>query len=105
MMKKIVTEKAPGAIGPYCQGVVHGDLVITSGQIPVDPKTGFVPEGIARQAEQSCQNVGAVLEAGGSDLPTSSRRPVFLPVWMTLLPLTKSMASILSQTQHVVAFL
>ena len=65
-MKKIATEKAPAAIGPYSQGMIFGDLVFTSGQIPVDPATGEVAEGgIGPQAEQSCKNVGAVLEAAG----------------------------------------
>ena len=65
MMKKIETEKAPGAIGPYSQGYMAGGLVITSGQLPVDPATGEMPESIAAQAEQSCKNVGAILEAAG----------------------------------------
>ena len=51
-MKVINTEKAPGAIGPYSQGFVVGNLVITSGQIPVNPADGSVGEGIAAQAEQ-----------------------------------------------------
>ena len=64
-MKIIVTEKAPGAIGPYSQGYETNGLVITSGQLPVDPATGAMPEGIAAQAEWSCKNVGAILEAAG----------------------------------------
>ena len=64
-MKIISTTNAPAAIGPYSQGYEVNGLVYTSGQIPVDPATGNVPEGIAAQAEQSCKNVGAVLEAGG----------------------------------------
>ena len=66
MSKTIATENAPAAIGPYVQGVDLGNMIITSGQIPVDPATGAIPEGIAAQAEQSCKNVGAILEAGGS---------------------------------------
>ena len=63
-MKTVIsTPNAPGAIGPYSQGYAFGDLVITSGQIPVDPATGAIPEGIAAQAEQSCKNVGAILES------------------------------------------
>ena len=58
-MNVIETKNAPGAIGPYSQGYAFGDLVITSGQIPVDPATGTTPEGISAQAEQSCKNVGA----------------------------------------------
>ena len=65
-MKIINTEKAPGAIGPYSQGYELTGLVITSGQLPVDPATGAMPEGIAAQAEWSCKNVGAILEAAGA---------------------------------------
>ena len=60
------TEKAPAAIGPYSQAMVVNGLLITSGQIPVDPATGDVPgDDITSQAEQSCKNVGAILEAAG----------------------------------------
>ena len=64
-MKVLETTKAPGAIGPYSQGFEVNGFVFTSGQIPVDPATGEVPAGIAAQAEQSCKNVGAILEAAG----------------------------------------
>ena len=64
-MKIIATEKAPGAIGPYSQGYIAGGFVYTSGQIPVNPADGSIPTGIAAQTEQSCKNVGAILEAGG----------------------------------------
>ena len=64
-MKVLETTKAPGAIGPYSQGYEVNGFVFTSGQIPVDPATGEVPEGITAQAEQSCKNVGAILEAAG----------------------------------------
>ena len=64
-MNVLETTKAPGAIGPYSQGFEVNGIVYTSGQIPVDPTTGNVPEGIAAQAEQSCKNVGAILEAAG----------------------------------------
>ena len=56
-MEKIETNKAPGAIGPYSQGMIMGNLVFTSGQIPVNPEDGQIPEGIKAQAEQSCKNV------------------------------------------------
>ena len=66
MEKNIIsTSNAPGAIGPYSPGIAVGDFVFTSGQIPVDPATGQIPEGIAAQAEQSCKNVVAILEAAG----------------------------------------
>ena len=64
-MKVIATEKAPGAIGPYSQGFLTNGFVYTSGQIPVNPADGTIPEGIAAQADQSCRNVGAILEAAG----------------------------------------
>ena len=64
-MKIIYTENAPAAIGPYSQAFEVNGFVYTSGQIPVNPADGSVPEGIAAQAEQSCKNVGAILEAAG----------------------------------------
>ena len=64
-MKVIETKNAPGAIGPYSQGYEANGFVYTAGQIPIDPATGAVAEGIAAQADQSCRNVGAILEAAG----------------------------------------
>jgi len=64
-MNVLETKHAPGAIGPYSQGMEVNGFVFTSGQIPVDPATGEVPAGIAAQAEQSCKNVGAILAAAG----------------------------------------
>ena len=64
-MRPISTPNAPAAIGPYSQGYEAGGFVYTSGQIPVNPADGSVPEGITAQAHQSCQNVGAVLAAAG----------------------------------------
>lgn len=77
-MKVIATEKAPGAIGPYSQGYAVNGLVYTSGQIPVDPATGEIPEGIAAQAEQSCKNVGAILTAAGSGFEKVVKTTCFL---------------------------
>ena len=65
-MNVLETKNAPGAIGPYSQGYEANGFVFTSGQIPVDPATGTVPEGIRSQAERSCKNVGAILEAAGT---------------------------------------
>ena len=65
-MKKIETNAAPAAIGPYSQGYVVNGFVFTSGQIPVDPATGDIAKGITAQAEQSCKNVCAILEAAGT---------------------------------------
>ena len=77
-MNVISTEKAPGAIGPYSQGFEVNGFVFTSGQIPVDPANGEVPEGIAAQAEQSCKNVGAILEAVGSSYDKVFKTTCFL---------------------------
>ena len=77
-MNVISTEKAPGAIGPYSQGFEVNGFVFTSGQIPVDPANGEVPEGIAAQAEQSCKNVGAILEAVGSGYDKVFKTTCFL---------------------------
>ena len=62
MTKIIHTEKAPAAIGPYVQAVDLGNLVLTSGQIPVNPATGEVPKDIVAQARQSLENVKAIIE-------------------------------------------
>lgn len=72
------TKNAPGAIGPYSQGFEANGFVITSGQIPVDPATGTIPEGIAAQAEQSCKNVGAILEAAGTGFDRVIKTTCFL---------------------------
>lgn len=79
-MKKIIaTDAAPAAIGPYSQGVSANGLLITSGQLPVDPATGeFAPGGITEQTRQSLANVKAVLEAGGSGLDNVIKTTVFL---------------------------
>lgn len=77
-MKVIATEKAPGAIGPYSQGFVTNGFVYTSGQIPVNPADGTIPAGIAAQAQQSCKNVGAILEAGGSSFEKVVKTTCFL---------------------------
>ena len=79
-MKQIIkTSEAPQAIGPYSQAVVAGNLVFTSGQIPLDPATGeFVPGGIAEQTEQVLKNVAAALEAAGTGLGRVVKTTVYL---------------------------
>jgi 2-iminobutanoate/2-iminopropanoate deaminase len=65
-MKKISTDKAPAAIGPYSQAIIAGDLLFASGQIPINPATGNVDAvGISEQAKQSIENVGAILNEAG----------------------------------------
>lgn len=78
-MKKISTDRAPAAIGPYSQAIVHGDLVFTSGQIPLDPSTGAVATGgIEEQAERVMQNLAAVLEAAGTSFDRAIKTTCFL---------------------------
>lgn len=77
-MKPISTNKAPAAIGPYSQGYEAGNLLFTSGQIGIDPATGNIPEGIAAQADRSCRNVGAVLEAAGVGFENVVKTTCFL---------------------------
>lgn len=77
-MQRIETNNAPGAIGPYSQGYIANGFIYTSGQIPIDPVTGSIPEGIAAQTEQSCKNVSAILEAAGSGLTKVIKTTCFL---------------------------
>ena len=77
-MKVIATTNAPGAIGPYSQAFEVNGFVYTSGQIPVNPVNGEVPEGITAQAEQSCKNVGAILEAAGTGFEKVFKTTCFL---------------------------
>ena len=77
-MKAVETKNAPGAIGPYSQAFITNGFVFTSGQIPVDPATGNIPDGIEEQAAQSCKNVGALLEAAGSSFDKVIKTTCFL---------------------------
>ena len=77
-MRIIHTSNAPGAIGPYSQAYAANGFIFASGQIPVDPATGAIPDGITAQAERSCRNVAAVLEAAGSDLTKVVKTTCFI---------------------------
>ena len=78
-MKTVQTVNAPAAIGPYSQAKIAGELVFVSGQIPVNPATGTVDGNtIEIQAEQSCKNVGAILEAAGSSFDKVIKTTCFL---------------------------
>ena len=78
-MKIISTTKAPGAIGPYSQAYEANGFVFTSGQIPINPETGeIISGGIAAQAEQSCKNIGAILEAAGTNFSNVIKTTCFL---------------------------
>ena len=79
VLKKVSTDKAPAAIGPYSQAIVCGDMVFTSGQIPINPQTGNVEaEGITAQAEQVMQNLGEVLNAAGTGFEKAVKTTCFL---------------------------
>ena len=78
-LEKIATEKAPAAIGPYSQAIICGDMVFTSGQIPINPASGNVEaEGITAQAEQVMKNLGEVLAAAGSSFENAVKTTCFL---------------------------
>ena len=77
-MNVLETAKAPAAIGPYSQGFEVNGMIYTSGQIPVDASTGTVPKDIIAQTEQSCRNVGAILEAAGSSFDKVFKTTCFL---------------------------
>ena len=97
-MKKVIsTTKAPAAIGPYSQAIEANGFVFASGQIPVDPETGVIPEGIEAQAEQVMKNMKNLLEAAGQ---------VYLSkIWMISQPSTASTRNISKKTaRHVPAW-
>lgn len=78
-MKQVInTEKAPAAIGPYSQGIKASGIVITSGQLPIDPATGSMPEGIKAQTSQSMSNCKNVLAASGIGMEKVIKTTVFL---------------------------
>lgn len=76
--KVIVTDKAPAAIGPYSQAIEAGGFVFASGQIPIDPATGNIPDGIEAQAEQALTNVRNLLEAAGLSMDNVVKTSVFI---------------------------
>ena len=78
MKKEVTTNKAPGAIGPYSQAVVSGNLVFTSGQLPILPETGAVAEGIENQAHAALDNLKNILEASGSSMKNVLKCTVYL---------------------------
>lgn len=78
-MKKVATDKAPAAIGPYSQGIIVGDMLFASGQIPIDPATGEITgKDITEQAAQAIENVGAILEEAGCDYTKVVKTTCFL---------------------------
>ncbi|WP_342756824.1 RidA family protein [Kineothrix sedimenti] len=79
MLKKVSTNKAPAAIGPYSQGIIAGDMLFASGQIPIDPATGDIKgSDIIEQAEQVMKNVGAILTEADTDYTKVVKTTCFL---------------------------
>ena len=78
-LKRVDTDAAPAAIGPYSQAIIHGGLVFTAGQIPLDPATGELVEGdVAVQTDRVLRNLSAVLASAGASLGTVIKTTVFL---------------------------
>lgn len=78
MKKQLTTQNAPAAIGPYSQGIAAGDTVYVSGQLPIDPATGKIPQGIAAQTEQALKNMAAILAENGMTLANVTKTTVLL---------------------------
>lgn len=79
MVKQIIsTNNAPGAIGPYSQAIKKGNLIFVSGQLPVNPQTGEMPEDIREQTKQSLNNVKEIVEVAGASLEDVVKTTVFL---------------------------
>lgn len=78
MTKVVKTDKAPGAIGPYSQGIDIGNMIFFSGQIPLDPETGVMPEGIEAQTRRALGNVKGLLESQGLTFKNVVKTTVFL---------------------------
>jgi len=77
-MIEVKTTKAPAAIGPYSQGIIMGNVLFTSGQIPINPATGEIPEGVEAQAKQALTNVSKVIEAAGADMSKVVKTTVYI---------------------------
>mgnify|MGYP002622581539 CR=1 FL=1 len=77
-MKAVSTQKAPAAIGPYSQAQIVGNLIYTSGQIPIIPETGEIAVGLEAQAHQVFRNLSELLKAAGSDLSKTVKTTVFI---------------------------
>ena len=77
-MKAVSTEKAPAAIGPYSQAQIVGNMVYTSGQIPIIPETGELAVGLEAQAHQVFKNLSELLKAAGSDMSKAVKTTVFI---------------------------
>lgn len=96
-MKEVVsTPKAPAAIGPYSQGIKSGGMIYVSGQLPLDPATGQMPEATPDQARQSLTNIKAILEAAGSSMDKIVRTGIFMTDLADFVPVNEVYASFFS---------
>lgn len=77
-MKEVKTTNAPAAIGPYSQAIISGNMLFTSGQIPINPATGEIPEGVEAQARQALTNVKNLIEASGGSMDKVVKTGVFI---------------------------
>lgn len=77
-MKETKTNNAPAAIGPYSQAITVGNLLFTSGQIPINPENGEIPEGVEAQAKQALTNVKSLIEAAGGSIDNVVKTTVFI---------------------------
>ena len=98
-MKAVSTNKAPAAIGPYSQAQIVGNLVYTSGQIPIIPETGALAEGLEAQAHQVFKNLGELLKAAGSDLSKTVKTTVFIKNMNDFAALNKVYAELFGDTK------
>ena len=89
MKKQIATEKAPADIGPYSQAIDTGSIVFISGQIPVNPATGEIPEGIEAQTAQSIANIKAILAEAGLSMDNVVKTTVFLADMSLFVPMNE----------------
>jgi len=94
---EIKTNKAPGAIGPYSQAVKAGNLIFVSGQLPINPATGIMPEDIKGQTAQSIANIKAILEEAGASLANVVKTTVFLADMSLFAPMNEVYASEFSE--------
>lgn len=94
MKKVIATSAAPGAIGPYSQAIDTGTFVYASGQIPINPATGEIPEGIEAQTKQSLANVCAILKEAGLTVDNVVKTTVFLADMGDFVAMNEAYASV-----------